>query len=99
MTAPTPDHGEKREHVQPADNEPVNPDAEPEPAVTNCIDRDVACIDCRYNLRGLMDTGNCPQCGRAIRDSLWSDRFEFARHGWQNWRAGVCGRRVRFCFP
>lgn len=33
----------------------------------------LACIACGYNLHGLAIDGNCPECGRAIRDS-----YEFA---------------------
>lgn len=34
------------------------------------IERDVACIGCDYNLRGLRPSGNCPECGEPIRRSL-----------------------------
>lgn len=34
------------------------------------IDRDVACVQCGYNLRGLPVTGLCPECGHGIAESL-----------------------------
>ena len=34
------------------------------------IAKDVRCLGCTYNLRGLSEEGTCPECGRSIRDSL-----------------------------
>jgi hypothetical protein len=31
---------------------------------------DLACAHCRYNLRGLSDAGNCPECGTPVAYSL-----------------------------
>jgi uncharacterized repeat protein (TIGR04138 family) len=33
-------------------------------------DQDLPCVDCGYNLRGLLPTGRCPECGALIRDSV-----------------------------
>ncbi|GMU22788.1 MAG: hypothetical protein AMXMBFR13_28720 [Phycisphaerae bacterium] len=35
-----------------------------------CIQVDLPCIECEYNLRGLSSEGKCPECGRPINDSL-----------------------------
>jgi hypothetical protein len=54
---PFPEMGaEQREEDMEEDNEPYN--------------EDFACIRCGYNLRGLPPSGNCPECGSAIRKSL-----------------------------
>lgn len=34
------------------------------------LDRDVACVRCSYNLRGLPASGNCPECGEPIANSI-----------------------------
>jgi hypothetical protein len=34
------------------------------------FDKDLPCIRCGYNLRGLKPDGNCPECGAPIRKSL-----------------------------
>ena len=41
-------------------------------AVSNApfLDRDVACVRCSYNLRGLPASGNCPECGEPIANSI-----------------------------
>ena len=42
------------------------------------LSEDRACIRCGYNLRGLVDEGNCPECGRPVSDSLRGDVLEHA---------------------
>ena len=37
-----------------------------------------SCIRCNYNLRGLGATGNCPECGLSIAESLRADLLRFA---------------------
>ncbi|MCZ6835422.1 MAG: hypothetical protein O7G85_06570 [Planctomycetota bacterium] len=37
---------------------------------TFVIDGDTHCRECRYNLRGLASTSNCPECGHAISLTL-----------------------------
>jgi hypothetical protein len=34
------------------------------------VDRDIPCVTCKYNLRGLEDAGICPECGAAVAQSL-----------------------------
>jgi len=35
---------------------------------------DLLCEGCGYTLNGLPETGNCPECGKPIRESVGSDR-------------------------
>ncbi|MFM9996560.1 MAG: hypothetical protein ACKVU4_12265 [Phycisphaerales bacterium] len=39
---------------------------------------DRPCLRCGYNLRGLMDTGMCPECGSPVRDSLRGNLLRYA---------------------
>ncbi len=43
---------------------------------------DIPCVACNYNLRGLFPGGRCPECGRAMADSLRPDRLIFADPLW-----------------
>lgn len=43
---------------------------EPLPTINEPIDRDVMCIGCGYNLRGLRPLGDCPECGLRLDRSL-----------------------------
>ena len=33
------------------------------------IGQDLACLECGYNLRGLLDDGQCPECGASVHQS------------------------------
>ncbi|HYE20153.1 MAG TPA: hypothetical protein VEA69_17025, partial [Tepidisphaeraceae bacterium] len=52
----------------------------PVPPPLPAIDRDLACVGCGYNLRTMPVTGRCPECARAVADSVprgvtpWHDR-------------------------
>jgi hypothetical protein len=46
------------------------------------IDRDLYCVECAYNLRGLDPAGRCPECGNDISLSLRDDLLRFASAGW-----------------
>ncbi len=46
------------------------------------LDKDLSCMGCGYNLRGLSPEGLCPECGRPISDALRGDRLEFADADW-----------------
>lgn len=49
----------------------------PLPRADEPIARDVACIHCGYNLRGLSPEGRCPECGRGVLQSLRGDLLQF----------------------
>lgn len=45
---------------------------------------DVLCVQCGYNLRGLVPTGRCPECGTAIAESFCGTLLRFANPKWLN---------------
>lgn len=46
----------------------------PQPVLTD----DRACMQCGYNLKGLPLSGNCPECARAVEDSLRGVFLQYA---------------------
>jgi hypothetical protein len=40
------------------------------PRSATAIDRDLACVSCSYNLRGLGGAGSCPECGTPATETL-----------------------------
>jgi hypothetical protein len=38
--------------------------------MSSSITRDIFCLSCKYNLRGLPEEGQCPECGVSIRDAV-----------------------------
>ncbi len=42
----------------------------PESELKASVDRDVSCVTCGYNLRGLQEDGKCPECGEKVSDTL-----------------------------
>ena len=59
---------------------------DPEP-ISTTLDGDLPCFSCGYNLRGLQNTGLCPECGGEIARSI-----EEAAH------SGPTEQTVRFAF-
>jgi hypothetical protein len=51
------------------------------------IEQETTCVGCGYNLFGLSQDGQCPECGMAKADSIRGDKLAFAN---QAWLAGVC---------
>ncbi len=56
---------------------PPIPDAIPHDPRTGKLTADLPCIGCGYNLIHQSATGDCAECGRAIRDSLAAHRVWF----------------------
>ena len=46
------------------------------------IDFDLPCRQCGFNLRTMLATGNCPECGLAVERSLPTDRLADADPAW-----------------
>jgi len=47
-----------------------------------CVAADLPCVLCGYNLRTLSEDAVCPECARAVRDSL---RAQYLRHAPPDW--------------
>jgi predicted RNA-binding Zn-ribbon protein involved in translation (DUF1610 family) len=47
-----------------------------------CIDTNLECVGCGYNLRGLPAEGPCPECGNPVAQSLRPDLLRFADSWW-----------------
>jgi uncharacterized repeat protein (TIGR04138 family) len=54
--------------------------APPPLAEHGIVTRDIACVGCLYNLRGLPVRHQCPECGRPIADTLEPARLEPERY-------------------
>ena len=50
----------------------------------DALPTDVPCVRCFYNLRGLMPSGACPECGLSIASSLDPSRLVFADPRWRH---------------
>lgn len=46
------------------------------------IGSDFACVECGYNLRTMKHSGDCPECGTAVVESLRGDLLEYADSRW-----------------
>lgn len=46
------------------------------------IARDVSCLHCGYNLRSLLPSQTCPECGEAVEPSLRGDALRHANPRW-----------------
>ncbi|MCC6679350.1 MAG: hypothetical protein IT445_00460 [Phycisphaeraceae bacterium] len=47
------------------------------------LDRDVTCLNCGYNLRGINPAGTCPECGMSISIALRQDHLQDAPQPWR----------------
>lgn len=52
----------------------------------NAIDRDVPCVQCGYNLRGLQSASVCPECALSISSSLRVGLVALPRSDLEVWR-------------
>lgn len=55
------------------------------------IDQNLRCHHCGYNLRGLQESGRCPECGRAVGESLADGPLREADPAWLRAVAEVVG--------
>ena len=46
------------------------------------IARDMRCLSCGYNLRGLLPDGRCPECGIAVGRSAYGDVLRYCDPTW-----------------
>ncbi len=52
-------------------------------AAAEMLDRDVTCLNCGYNLRGINPAGTCPECGMSISIALREDHLQDAPEPWR----------------
>lgn len=52
------------------------------PAAGECVNSDIPCRNCGYNLRGLREDMACPECGTAVGLSTRGDFLRFADPTW-----------------
>lgn len=58
-------------------------------AVIRQIEENFPCLQCRYNLRGLMTDNVCPECGLAVRSSVVDPIGEWPEKTFQSFAAGL----------
>ena len=46
------------------------------------IAQDMRCLNCGYNLRGLLPDGRCPECGIAVGRSAYGDVLRYCEPAW-----------------
>lgn len=51
-------------------------------ATTKHVDGHVCCVSCAYNLCGLSEDGNCPECGTTVLRTLQKDALHFSCPRW-----------------
>lgn len=74
----------KRSGQTPVEATPGIPPTESRPALPpeRAVALDVPCAQCRYNLRGLPENRNCPECGLAVASSLDPSRLMYSDAAW-----------------
>jgi len=60
------------------------PIAQPIAVAEAVIGDDTPCINCGYNLRGLVPSGLCPECGSPINRSVHGDFLRYSDPAWLN---------------
>jgi hypothetical protein len=60
------------------------------------VDRDIACVSCNYNLRGLEPDGRCPECGAAVQLTLDDRLVPVPPQALDALRTGLTGVRRAF---
>jgi hypothetical protein len=58
------------------------PIAQPVAVAEAVIGDDTPCVNCGYNLRGLVPSGLCPECGSPISRSVYGDFLRYADPAW-----------------
>lgn len=58
------------------------------PRIDEPFESDLPCRSCGYNLRGLVPSGRCPECGTAIGFSLHGDLLKYSDPNWVETLAG-----------
>ncbi len=66
----------------------TQPNSAAPPPIT--VDRDLPCLRCGYNLRGLDTSGQCPTCGEAIAPTVRGDWMATADPRWRERLAIGC---------
>lgn len=68
------------------------------PIAAPTVEFDMPCVGCGYNLRSIVTSGICPECGAAVADSFAHGWLVFADRGWlETLRGGFA--KILWLFP